>query len=355
MPEIVGNLHLHTTLSDGMKSPDEVALAASRAGLDFIIYTDHNICLDELEGWHRAPGSDREILRLVGQEVHDANRTPERSHLLCYFTTCDLSDVAASPQKLIDKATANGGLCFLAHPLERPGLSPEDVYDWDDWEVSGYTGIELWNALTDVKWQLRTFVRGLIGAYLPPLTLSAPLPETLAKWDELLRAGQKVVAIGAADAHGMSFAWGPLRRTILPYEFLFRAVNTHFLLPAPLAREVSQARHQIYEALKLGHCFASNDLIASSHGFSFTATSADQHAIMGDRLTLQDSAVLSVSSPKPAKLRLIKDGCAVAETWGRQLAWSTTEPGVYRVEAYRRFWGWLRGWVFTNPIYIKTK
>ncbi|MEW5960563.1 MAG: CehA/McbA family metallohydrolase [Chloroflexota bacterium] len=357
MVEIIGNLHLHTTASDGAGSHAEVAAAAARAGLDFLVYTDHNVAIEGLDSWYFDPRSGREILRLMGQEVNDQNEAPEHSHLLCYFVTDDLQAVAVDPQRLIDTVNERGGICFLAHPLERPGYHKANevnqTYSWQHWDVSGYTGIELWNAMTDVKWQLRTMVRGVIGAFLPNLVLTAPFPEMLAKWDELLAAGSKIVAIGGADAHAMSFSAGPLRRTILPYEYLFRAVNTHLILAEPLLREVGQARRQIMEALQTGHCFVSYDLIGSSRGFTFTAASGEQQANMGDALELQESATLSVSSPQPAQLRLIKDGRRVAQSEGRQLTWQATEPGVYRVEAYRRFWGWLRGWVFTNPIYLR--
>ncbi len=351
MPEIVGNLHLHTTASDGTGTHDEVALAAIRAGLDFIVYTDHNTWLDGIEGWYRAPGDGRKILRLMGQEVNDIQLEPECNHLLCYPASYDLQNVAADPQRLIDTIIERGGVCFLAHPLERPGYSKE-VYLWVNWEVSGFTGLEIWNAMTDIKWQLRTKPRGLIGAYLPNLVLNAPFPEMLAKWDELLATGQKVVAIGATDTHAISYSLGPLRRPIYPYEYLFKTVNTHLLLAEALAGDLSQARRQICQALKLGHCFVSNDLVASSRGFSFTAASGKRQVIMGDSLVLQEPANMRISSPQPARLRLLKDGRLATETKGQRLTWQTDEPGVYRVEAYRRFWGWQRGWVFTNPIYV---
>ncbi len=354
MTEIIGNLHLHTVASDGTGTHDEVAAAAVRAGLDFIIYTDHNIWVDGVEGWFREPSNGREILRLMGQEINDQQLIPELNHLICPFVMEDLQPAAAKPQQLIDIVIERGGLCFLAHPLERPGLGAAgETYPWISWEVSGYTGIELWNAMTDVKWQLRTKLRGVIGAYLPRLVLTAPFPEMLAKWDELLATGQKVVAIGNSDAHAMSFSLGPLTRTIYPYEYLFRAVNTHLLLVEPLARNVNQARRQIFEALKQGHCFVSYDLIASSKGFTFTATSGPEQAIMGETLLLRGMATLYVSSPHPAKLRLLHNGRVIVEKQGRELIWQTTAPGVYRVEAYREFWGWQRGWVFTNPIYVQ--
>ncbi len=356
MPEIVGNLHLHTTASDGTGSYDEVALAAARAGLDFIIYTDHNLARDGFEGWYRDLNTDRAVLRLMGQEVNDTNLNPEHSHLLCYLVADDFQSVLADPQRLIDTVNAQGGLSFLAHPVERPGYKGSRgtlyAYSWHHWDVTGFTGIELWNAMSEVKWRLRTLRRGVFGAYLPHTVLTAPFPEMLAKWDELLVSGQKVVAIGGSDAHAMSFTLGPLRRTVFPYEHLFRTVNTHLLLSQPLATGLGQARGQIANALKRGHCFVSYDLIASPRGFAFSATSGNQQFMMGDTVTLQEPVMLRVSSPRRAKLRLLKDGRLLAETTDRELRWQTNEPGVYRVEAYRRFWGWLRGWVFTNPIYL---
>ncbi len=353
MPEIVGNLHLHTTASDGMGTHEQVAAAAIRAGLDFIVYTDHNVAVPGVEGWYHLPEANRKLLRLMGQEVNDERLKPEVNHLLVHFVTRDLQHEAVDPQRLIDTVIAEGGVCFLAHPLERPGLrAAEEVYPWISWDIAGFTGIELWNAMTETKWRLRTIFRAVVGAYLPRLGLKAPFSETLAKWDELLATGRKVVAIGGSDAHGWNFSMGPLRRTVYPYEHLFRAVNTHLLLDEPLAPAIDQARLQIRESLKQGHCFVGYDLIGSSRGFTFTGVSGNRQAGMGDSLVLQSAARLRISSPTRAELRLVHNGRVVTSTTGKSLEWETALPGVYRVEAYRHFWGERRGWVFTNPIYV---
>lgn len=357
MIELVGNMHLHTTASDGSGSHDEVAAAAVRAGLDFIIYTDHNVAVKGVEGWYRDRDTGRDLLRLMGQEVNDEAEAPEHSHLLCYFVDDELQTVAPDPQRLIDTVTRRGGLCFLAHPLEQPGYNGHrgdtGYYPWRHWEVSGYTGIELWNAMTDIKRQFRTVPRALLGAYLPPWSIIAPFPETLARWDALLASGRKVVAIGNSDAHAMRFTlYKVLRRTVFPYDHLFRAVNTHLLVDRPLDRDIGRARAQLYQALAGGHCFVGYDLIGSTRGFNFTAACGDRQVIMGETLLLKNEATLRVTSPLPAKLRLLKDGRPVAESHASELTWSVTEPGIYRVEAYRRYWGWQRGWVFANPIYV---
>src|SRR3954469_5355270 len=38
---IPGTIHVHTNRSDGLSGPDEIAAAAARAGLKFVVFTDH--------------------------------------------------------------------------------------------------------------------------------------------------------------------------------------------------------------------------------------------------------------------------------------------------------------------------
>ena len=38
---IPGIIHVHTSRSDGLSGPDEIAAAAARAGLKFLVFTDH--------------------------------------------------------------------------------------------------------------------------------------------------------------------------------------------------------------------------------------------------------------------------------------------------------------------------
>jgi hypothetical protein len=38
---IAGVIHIHTNRSDGLSGPDEIAAAAARVGLKFIVFTDH--------------------------------------------------------------------------------------------------------------------------------------------------------------------------------------------------------------------------------------------------------------------------------------------------------------------------
>lgn len=356
MHEIVGNLHLHTVASDGAGTHRQVADAAARAGLDFIIYTDHNVCVDGIEGWHRAADGERPVLLLMGEEVNDEQLKPEANHLLCYAIRHGSASLAEHPQRLIDGVNGQGGICFLAHPLERPGVGVhEPAIPWLRWEVEGYLGLELWNYMSEAKSYMHTRYHALLCALFPEWFISGPFPETLAKWDELLRSGRRVVAIGNADAHGNVYSMGPIRRAVYPYDHLFRAVNTHLLLAEPLAGEVAQAGGQIRAALQAGHCFVAYDLIGEARGFHFGAARGGETWLMGDELSLEGGqpVELTVRAPRRARITLLKDGQVLEQVRGQALSRAVSEPGVYRVEAHRPHWGKWRGWVYTNPIYVR--
>ncbi len=343
-----GNLHMHTDLSDGTKTHAELAKIATEVGLDFVIVTDHNVYEPEPEGWM---GS---TLLLVGEEVHDPQREMQSSHVLCFGINKDVVEYAADPQAVVDAVAAQGGLAFLAHPFERDvaDFLPEPNISWRDWEVDGYQGIELWNYMSEFKSVLKNKARALVYAYAPTLAIKGPYPETLQKWDELLQE-RPVSVLGGSDAHGTVYHLGPIARAVHPYEYLFRCVNTHLLSEEPLSGELEHDREVIYRALGAGLGFLGYEQPAPIAGFTFWARSGDQEATMGETLALQETVELRVSTPSRARLRLLRDGQVVAETHDDRLVLHSYRPGVYRAEAYRRFRGRRRGWIFSNAIYVR--
>ncbi len=330
-------------------------MIAAQAGLDVIICTDHNLWVPDKEGWYTHPETGRNVLLLMGEEVHDAGRSPQANHYLCLGVDREMREHAARPQALINAVDQNGGVGFIAHPIERAApLYDEPEIPWLDWEVSGFTGIELWNYMSEFKGYLSSKPVAVLAAFFPSLFITGPLPETLALWDRLLSNDhRRVVAIGGADAHANVYSLGPLKRAVFPYEFLFQAVNTHLLLDAPLSPDFVSARVQVLDALRVGHAFVAYDLAGSSRGFRFTATGQGESASMGDEIHLQGPITLHVASPLPADLRLLRDGQEVLRARGRKLTYQAKEPGVFRVEAYRRFRFKRRGWLFSNPIYVR--
>jgi len=351
--EVVVNLHMHTRYSDGSGVHKDIAKAAFAAGVDVVIVTDHNILVHGFEGYYKE--KNKKILMLIGEEVHDQARDPQKNHLLVFNAGHEMATFAENPQLLINKVRDAGGLAFLAHPddPEAPAFKETDI-SWEDWSVQNYTGIELWNALSELKTIVPTKLHGAFYALFPAFVAHQPIPSTLAKWDELLGYGQRVVAIGGSDAHALHMSLGPISRVIFPYEFHFRTVNTHVLLNDSLSGDADTDKKAIFAALSEGHCFIGYDLPAPTRGFHFTAQGMDKTAIMGDELPAKNGVTLQAKIPSEAEIRLLKDG-VVIKTWQKNLSCThiTSEPGIYRIEVYRRYLGKLRGWIYSNPIYVR--
>ena len=351
--EIVVALHVHSRFSDGSGTHEEIARAAARAGLDAVIVTDHNVHPQGLEGYRRYNG--KSVLLLIGEEIHDRTRKPQKNHLLAFGAPRTLSQYAENMQTVINNLNAVGGASFLAHPVDPASpLFGEPDISWVDWQINAFSGIELWNAFSEFKGHLTSYPKALFFSLFFHQVAVAPYPKTLALWDQMLADGRRVAAVGGADAHALQRKIGPFKIALFPYEKHFRAITTHLLLPEPLDGTLEHDRTLIYTALRNGNGFVGYDLPESTRGFRFSATGHDQTANMGESLTLNGGATLKIRLPKRAECRLIRNG-EVVRAWKHHdvCTYSAKRAGAYRVEAYLHAWGRRRGWIFSNPIYLE--
>ncbi len=204
--EIRYHPHVHTRFSDGHGTYAEVLHAAARAGLHAVQITDHNVLVEGVEGYYRVAG--RSVLLLVGEEIHDRTLLQGKNHLLALGLSRDLSPLAVGhPQRLIDAVVENGGLAFLAHPIDvAVPYAGEGDFSWRDWDIRGFHGIELWNAMSEFKARIPTPAHALFYAFQFHRVARGPFPETLRLWDRLLQQGRQTVAIAGSDAHQLP-AW----------------------------------------------------------------------------------------------------------------------------------------------------
>lgn len=361
----VGNMHMHTPYSDGALWHAEIAEAAIAAGLDFVIVTDHNIWVDGVEGYYE--NENGRVLLLTGEEVHNVRRVPQASHFLVYGAEREMSCYAADPQLLIDETKAAGGHGFLAHPHEKDlPIFDEPNLGWHDWDIDGFSGLEIWNYMSSFKNRLAEVLDALrlknewagklaaiqVGLN-PEKYVTGPEPETLALWDKLLAQGKRVAAIGNSDAHGTQVRIGPIQRVIYPYDFLFRAVNTHLLLPKPLNGDVIHDKMVILNAIGRGNGWVGYDMPHPTRGFRFTGQGGNKGS-MGDHVQLGGGATLQIRTPAKANIRLICHGEIVAQINNEtHMTHLPVEPGAYRVECTIPYLGRERGWIFSNPIYLR--
>jgi hypothetical protein len=336
MPEIIINLHMHTQYSDGTGTHQEIAEAAFESGLDGVIVTDHNILVKDKEGYYTI--GEKQVLVLVGEEIHDNNTPGRNNHLLVFGAGQELAGLAEDTQKLLDKINDLGGLSFIAHPIDpaAPQFNQGD-FSWDKWDVTGFTGIELWNGFSEFKTRLKNIPAALWFAYLPKRIARGPIQEALAIWDRLTSSGKRIVAVGGSDAHAMHASLGPI-----------------LILPTELTGDFESDQGLIYQSLRAGHAFVGYDLPFPTTGFRFTAASGENRAMMGDEISLQEAATLEIKLPLPAECVLIKDGKPIKKWKNRRhCRFEPAAEGVYRIEVYLPYRARRRGWIYSNPIYIR--
>ncbi len=354
--EYIGNLHMHTPYSDGEAWHSEIADAAISTKLDFVIVTDHNIWVDGVQGYY---GDEKRgyVLLLTGQEIHDRTRLPQVNHCLVYNAKAEMNRYAPDPQALIKAVNRAGGMTFLAHPFDKGVDWREDVegIPWVDWDIEGYTGLEIWNYMSSFKAVLENPVKSLRRLFSPEDAIIGPDEETLAKWDQLLAQGKRVVGIGNSDAHGTPMKIGPLTHIVFPYDFLFNCVNTHILTQHPLIGEMEHDADIIYRALARGSTFISYRIPGEAKGFRYSAQGGQgASAQMGDTIRLGHGVTLQVLMPIRTHIKMIFRGQVVAdETNVENLTYVASQPGAYRVEVWREYKGIERCWILSNPIYVE--
>ena len=131
-----GNLHSHTTHSDGHKPPAELAKIYREAGYDFLAITDHNHIT------RLAPEDTPEGLVLIpGAELHPENkRGGQVHHFVCLGISEDIDALHLPAQEVIDRVAEQKGQAWLAHPHWSSLTLTRDVM-----HLKGMSGLEVFN------------------------------------------------------------------------------------------------------------------------------------------------------------------------------------------------------------------
>jgi hypothetical protein len=356
--DYTGAIHLHSDYShDGRRTIEEIVSAARRNSIDFLMLTDHN--------WHQARYDGREkwygdVLVMVGVEV-----TPRYNHYIAFgvdepLIVCDIpwvfpydEDIEVKPQFYIDWVRGRGGIGFIAHPDHEGALKFHvKQHPWLDWGVTGYTGIGIWDFMTDWQSKLNGYASAIFGYLFPAYILKGPKQITLTRWDEFSRY-RKIVGIGELDNHDTVKKLLGIPFEIFPFHRAFRFVTTHILTETPFFKDESLDRNLILSALKRGRAYIALEYFQPAKGFSFIIMDETEVATMGDDFFLDDMAILRVYVPAEAKIRIIKDGELVNEEVTESLVMGIDQAGVYRVEVFLKRYLRYRPWIFSNPIYVK--
>ncbi|OGR93414.1 MAG: hypothetical protein A2992_03615 [Elusimicrobia bacterium RIFCSPLOWO2_01_FULL_59_12] len=352
MFDYAGSIHFHSAYSYDAQVPvDQIIQSGLKAGLDFALLTDHFNLDAQKDGWermHQAGG--RKLLLLVGEEI-----SPRYNHYLAFNLASPLvvSKTDLHSQDVIDTVNAQGGFGFIAHP-DHAGAPFVGIraYPWVDWEARGFTGLSIWDLMGDWTSGLTSLWGVLRALACPAGVLRGPRPETLRRWDELAQRSH-CVAIGEIDNHATRKRLFGVTKTLFPFDYAFRTIRTHVLLPHAFRGDLANDRAAVLNALRLGQSYVSLDLWNPPRGFQFEALDGSQRVTMGGRLARKGPALVEAKLPAPGRIRLIRNGRVIREEYSHSHLERDVElPGVYRLEVDQRVRGRWRPWIFSNPIWV---
>jgi hypothetical protein len=342
-------VHLHSTYSDGTGTVSQIAAAGRRNALDVVLLTDHDSLEAKRrgeEGWH---GS---VLMLVGEEV-----SPTReNHYLAFGIDEEIDHEGLSAEEICAAVADAGGFGFAAHPfskgtqlVRRRGRG----MPWRDLDCEGLAGIELWSFVTDTGEQLRSWREAAAFIARPERFVEGPPQRNLDEWDRLC-ARRPVVSIGGLDAHqfGVRVA-GRVPLRLMGYARSFRHLRTHVLCEELPVGELAHDREQVYSALREGRCYLAMDSLAPARGFAFWAEGPRGRLLPMGAEEGAGRWTLHARVPRPARVRILRDGEEMASALGAHVEHVAEGPGVYRAEAFLHAYGRERAWVLSNPIYLR--
>jgi hypothetical protein len=177
-----GNLHTHTTNSDGDSRPEVVVAWYRDAGYDFLALTDHDfVTLPSDFGGVAGP-----MLLVHGEEVTAGDIHVNALGLRRTILPVRGASAEATLQANLDAIRAADAVPSINHPNFRWQLTPADFE-----AVSGARLFEVHNAGPETN----------NGGGRPGH------PSTEALWDALLTSGRRLVGIATDDAHHFR-VWG---------------------------------------------------------------------------------------------------------------------------------------------------
>jgi hypothetical protein len=223
--DLAGAVHVHSTYSDGAGDVPTVMEAARKAGVDWVLLTDHNSHQPKRDGWEEKYAGTPPLL-LIGTEV-----TVEHGAFLLALGLPPEWETAPGqkPQTVVNDVLARGGLPLVSLPFDVK-------HPWRDWNVTGCAGLEVINLSTVARRHINLFSAAWLvplyrhkGALAALRALVTRPDQSLATWDRLTAGGRPFVGVAALDAHAL-MKIGREKYPLPSYEDSFRACCTHVLV-----------------------------------------------------------------------------------------------------------------------------
>jgi hypothetical protein len=252
---VSGAFHIHTSRSDGAGTKQDVAAAAARSGLKFVVLTDHGDATRPLDPPEYIGG----VLCLDGVEI-----STNGGHYAAIDMQPAPYPLGGEPSAVVEDVRRLGGFGVAAHPDH-----VKKELAWTDWSAP-FDGIEWINGAAEWSDESRFRPARVVFDYLlrPGPALASLLDRpvaTMERWDALEKRHRNVVALAAVDAHGSAqlrnegiqgFGVGP------SYEASFRSMSNRVLLERPLTSDVAADARLVVDAIRAGRLYSVIDAIS---------------------------------------------------------------------------------------------
>ena len=355
---VPGVFHVHTNRSDGRSSPEIVAAAAARAGLKFVIFTDHG----DGAAKPAPPAYYDGVLCIDGVEI-----STQGGHYAAIDLPVAPYPLGGEARDVLEDVRRLEGFGIVAHPD-----SPKEDLRWREWNAP-FDGIELVNLdsgwrmrLQEASWPARIALAGSLATYLvrPAETIANLLGESTvasARWESLSRR-RRVVVIAGTDAHA-KLALRDVdprdNRFSVPlpsYEAAFRSMAVYVRPDASLKGDAAADAKSVTDAIRRGHVYTALTGIAAPAFMEFSAANERGSARAGDELAAAGAVTLRVQSNAPAGFTTTVWHGTDRLTDRQETDFTVQAPageGVYRVEVRATDRTRSPIWLLSNPIYVR--
>jgi hypothetical protein len=324
----LGAYHVHSSRSDGSSSVDDIAAAAARTGLKFVIFADHG---DAVRAPDR-PAYRHGVLCIDAVEVSTAS-----GHLVVLkLDRASEYPLGGEARDVVEDVHRMGGWAVAAHPD-----SPRDELRWR----AGIQGIDALEWLSvDSEWRdesparlLTSVARALLRPAGTIASLFSPPARALFRWDAASR-GRAVGGLAASDAHTR-------------YDAVFRTVAQAVVLDRPLGAEAGDDARRVLEALTAGRTYSIVRAFADPGALDFAADANGVRVPMGASIETAGATLRAhVPGVADATVAIVLNGQQVATGKGSATSVAAV-PGVYRAEAY--YPGFAFPWIVSSPIRVE--
>ncbi len=290
---LFGDLHMHSTASDGAFSAYELGKLGKGKGLDFIGIANHNnfsenLALPHIDGLTFIPAVEW---------------THYKGHMNFFgvpapFENSFIANTKAEMQSIISHAKSLGAVISVNHPL-----CPICPYKWED--EYAFDMMEVWNGP------------------MRPSNVKA-----LDWWTSLLKKGRQIPIVGGSDFHK-------------PKQFA-KLGN-----PVTAVYSPSRSAEDILSAIKQGNCFVTDSRDSVKIKLAYGDAAMGQTAKYGENTQLEiyaDAEKVTIVTDKGEKELRLKDSSIKVKLKKVKFAY---------IKVYKGFGKLKRICAISNPIYFR--